>query len=165
MPTLKEVAGSLDISYQQAFRRFEKVRDLLEGHVRRADNNELVFDDAAFGAIRSMQQYVKAGWTLSESAAKLRESIVGESDKARDTYDETKTVEILEERLQALSRENQLLRDSLRDREQERDWLRGLVDDLKEQLALAAPKDVGEPGEQRKPSRLRFWRFLRRGET
>jgi len=161
MPTLKEVADSLDLSYQQAFRRFEKVRELLADHVRRADNNELILDDAAYGAIRSIEQFVKGGWTLSEAAAKLAGSLKGESDKARETSDENGAVAVLEERVQALTRENGILRESLRDKEQERDWLRGLVDELRDQLALAAPRELSSAEESMKPQRRRFRIFPR----
>lgn len=131
MPTLRETAKVLGLSYKQAFRRFSAVRHLIPQHVRKGANGLLILDGGALEVLRRLEVFRKEGRSLREAAELIAEEISGNGSGRPREAEETPSAEALQVKVEMLER---MVEELSRDRDHWRDLALNL------QLALPAAR-------------------------
>jgi len=74
---IDKAAEALGLSERQVYRRISDARPVLSGHVRKGENNKLLLDGSAVEILRAVEDCRKTGLTVSQSIARIRDSIGG----------------------------------------------------------------------------------------
>jgi len=74
---IEQAAHALGLSERQVYRRVSAVRSVLSDHIRKGENNRLLLDGSAVEILRAVEDYRKAGYSVSQSIERIRDSISG----------------------------------------------------------------------------------------
>ena len=140
MQTLYEASKTLGVTPRQLRRRLEAAAPLLAPYIRRGDKNRLLLDHGAIEMLRAIEDRRAEGYTLEEAIRWVAESMGGEHRGHRGEDKEQTGVNTLAKDGYELNLLIDELRDRIRFLEEENRRLWGLVGDLKDQLALPAPR-------------------------
>lgn len=77
MTGIEQAAKALGLTERQVYRRISDARPVLSDHIRKGENNKLLLDGSAIAILRSVEDYRKAGHTVSQSVERIRDSISG----------------------------------------------------------------------------------------
>ena len=77
MTGIEQAAKALGLTDRQLYRRISDARPLLAPHLRKGENNKLLLDGSAIEILRSVEDYRKAGFTVSQSVERIQDSISG----------------------------------------------------------------------------------------
>ena len=108
--TVEELRTILGLeSINQVRNRIAALEDLLEGHIRRGSNYQLIIDDSGIVLLRRLEDLHKGGLTLKEAADRIRQEIEDNSQKMLganlDEPGETRTIHELREIIARQDRE------------------------------------------------------------
>jgi len=156
MLTLEQAAKTLGMTPRQLRRRLEATAPLLSPYMGRGDKNRLLLDYGAIKILQEIEARRANGRTLREAIELVAVELRGKQ-RGELRQDSGQTGGELPQGNGNGADATALLIEELRNRirflEEENRRLWGLVEDLKEQLALPKPK----------PARRRWWTFWRRG--
>jgi len=138
IPALKNALGLATAN--QVRNRIEAIRDLLEPHMRRGPNNQILVTDEGLAWLRRLQALHDSGLTMEEASEVIRENAIEHGTAARSVSPTTALNQVPTPERDALIR---ALREEI-------DYLRRLVADLQTQLSSAD-----------RPSPSAWWESLR----
>jgi len=157
MLTLEQAAKTLGMTPRQLRRRLEATAPLLSPYMGRGDKNRLLLDYGAIKILQEIEARRANGRTLREAIELVAVELRGKQ-RGELRQDSGQTGSELPQGNGNGADATALLIEELRNRirflEEENRRLWGLVEDLKEQLALPKPKPA---------RRRRWWTFWKRG--
>lgn len=136
MATIHDVARSLGLSVRAVRLRIDALDGMLDAHLRRGENNQIIFDGDALAILRHFEDLRRGeGISIRQAALRVRQEIAENSAKP-----ERQAQSPLTSNPEALVRENTLLREMLEEVRRDRDSWKTLAMSLQEHLALPSPK-------------------------
>ena len=142
MLKMDEVADSVGLSVPQARRRIKALGELMDDHIKRGDNNEVLVDDSGLELLRRLEEKRQEGTTIDRAVREIRRELDDGGQQEASRVDS----EAVETMTRTMREQIKILREQLdrKDREIER---------LHDKMDRFLPKGNGSEGGQGKGER------------
>jgi len=142
--TIEDVARVLGVSVRGVRLRVDALDGVLDAHLRQGENNRILFNGESLAILRRLEELRQSTSTsIRQAASRIRQEL---EDNSTTPLRRTTSGSTSNPSVDAVARENALLREMLDELKRDRDHWRDLAERL--QLALPAPK-----------RRRRWWPF------